>query len=182
MSHCFRPSSQMLVLQLRMQYGKAHDVKLQKHFICWRLWCTMNNPVGCACRVASSYATARHYAHQNHLVALAMFEWHSFARQQKAMRQHLRQAVKHYDGRKLQGQVFQHWKRWCNLEGRTNVGPYTLCICRSETYHQALCVCCRLPWLHAVFSCFLVPKTTVITCCHPAEQCICAITASPKPG
>jgi len=50
-----------------------------------------------------------------------MFEWHSFARQQKAMRQHLRQAVKHYDGRKLQGQVFQHWKRWCNLEGRTNV-------------------------------------------------------------
>lgn len=51
-----------------------------------------------------------------------MFEWHSFARQQQAMRQHLRQAVKHYDGRKLQGQVFQHWKRWCNLEGRTNVG------------------------------------------------------------
>ncbi|KAL0028252.1 hypothetical protein WJX79_004424 [Trebouxia sp. C0005] len=71
-------------------------------------------------RVASSYATARHYAHQNHLVALAMFEWHSFARQQKAMRQHLRQAVKHYDSRKLQGQVFQHWKRWCNVEGRTN--------------------------------------------------------------
>ncbi|KAL0039906.1 hypothetical protein WJX77_011300 [Trebouxia sp. C0004] len=71
-------------------------------------------------RVASSYATARHYAHQNHLVALAMFEWHSFARQQKAMRQHLRQAVKHYDSRKLQGQVFQHWKRWCNLEGRSN--------------------------------------------------------------
>ena len=71
--------------------------------------------------MASSYATARHYAHQNHLVALAMFEWHSFARQQKAMRQHLRHAVKHYDGRKLQGQVFQHWKRWCNLEGRANV-------------------------------------------------------------
>ena len=73
------------------------------------------------CRFASSYATARHYAHQNHLVALAMFGWHSFARQQKAMRQHLRQAVKHYDGRKLQGQVFLHWKRWCNLEGRANV-------------------------------------------------------------
>lgn len=76
-------------------------------------------------RVASSYATARHYAHQNHLAALAMFGWHSFARQQKAMRQHLRQAVKHYDGRKLQGQVFLHWKRWCNLEGRTNVSPET---------------------------------------------------------
>lgn len=76
------------------------------------------------CRLASSYATARHYAHRNHLVALAMFEWHSFARQQKAMRQHLRQAVKHYDGRKLQGQVFQHWKRWCNLEGRANVCPH----------------------------------------------------------
>ncbi|DBB17337.1 TPA: hypothetical protein ACH3X3_014380 [Trebouxia sp. C0006] len=71
-------------------------------------------------RAASSYATARHYAHRNHLVALAMFEWHSFARQQKAMRQHLRQAVKHYDSRKLQGQVIQHWKHWCNLEGRTN--------------------------------------------------------------
>ncbi|KAL3133781.1 hypothetical protein ABBQ32_008261 [Trebouxia sp. C0010 RCD-2024] len=71
-------------------------------------------------RVTASYATARHYAHRNHLVALAMFGWHSFARQQKAMRQHLRQAVKHYDGRKLQGQVFLHWKRWCNLEGRSN--------------------------------------------------------------
>lgn len=50
-----------------------------------------------------------------------MFGWHSFARQQKAMRQHLRQAVKHYDGRKLQGQVFLQWKGWCNLEGRANV-------------------------------------------------------------
>lgn len=72
-------------------------------------------------RVASSYATARHYAHRNHLVALAMFEWHNFARQRKAMRRNLKQAVQHYDGRKLQGQTFQIWKRWCNIEGRASV-------------------------------------------------------------
>ena len=63
-----------------------------------------------------------------------MFGWHSFARQQKAMRQHLRQAVKHYDGRKLQGQVFLHWKRWCNLEGRANV---SLDMGLSHKFHDA---------------------------------------------
>ena len=37
--------------------------------------------LSCLGRVASSCVTARHYAHQNHLVALAMYEWHnSFAR------------------------------------------------------------------------------------------------------
>ena len=104
-----------------------------------------------------------------------MFGWHSFARQQKAMRQHLRQAVKHYDGRKLQGQVLLHWKRWCNLEGRTNVRPgfgFMLWLCAQHMHsqlYQSSCIANRLTQHYlAVLSCHTlhVPGSTgLIQCC-----------------
>lgn len=114
-----------------------------------------------ACRIASSYATARHYAHQNHLVALAMFEWHNFARQQKAMRKHLRQAVQHYDGRKLQGQTFQIWKRWCNIEGRANVCP------AQQSSYVTLCAktCCIDCVMYSRIMHLSCSTAVVITCC-----------------